>query len=405
MFLPPQCSEERGLPGSRARSRGGLQLGLTRAVIAPPPPGQLGLGQPSGISLESAPRSERPHSASGRRGSWCLSVTAHRAAAAAPHGARAPVAARRHSGSCCCSAALGAGPPRALPGSAPPPPSPPRGSALPGPRWRRGGRAGGGGLLLLLLLDVHPQSWGGGSENAFFFPLQAPPPEGAPHLAFDLGGPREMWEPPSPAAETRAPLGFGVGLSCSGGGGGGYIRICLPSQQWQPDRCAWEPRPIHRDGGPGGRPRWLPVVLVIGWRDASTLYTLYTTATPSGHLLRKHHSVLTEPETLVGETQPQESLRIPFFPPLKKIFYLNSTCQHAVQHPVLMPSCTLLSARHPVTPNPLPSSPSTTLCVFPRVRSLSWFVLLSNFSPLSSSPFLMVPCTISYISRMSETIW
>ena len=54
---------------------------------------------------------------------------------------------------------------------------------------------------------------------------------------------------------------------------------------------------------------------------------------------------------------------------------------------MLIPSGALLSACHPVTPSPQPISPSATLCLFPRVRSLSWFVSLSNFSPLSSPLF------------------
>ena len=58
---------------------------------------------------------------------------------------------------------------------------------------------------------------------------------------------------------------------------------------------------------------------------------------------------------------------------------LNSICQHKVQHLVLIPSSALLSAQ-PSYPIPPPASVSATLGLFPRVRNLSWFVSLSNFS-------------------------
>lgn len=118
MFLSRASSGDHGLPGSRAQP-GCLQLGLTGVVIASSQPGQLRLGQPSGISLESAPRSERPHSASGRRGSWCLSVTTHSAAAAAPRRARAPVAALIHSGLGRRVRSAGSAPPRGAAGHGP----------------------------------------------------------------------------------------------------------------------------------------------------------------------------------------------------------------------------------------------------------------------------------------------
>ena len=55
-------------------------------------------------------------------------------------------------------------------------------------------------------------------------------------------------------------------------------------------------------------------------------------------------------------------------------------------------------------PIPHPPSPSTTLCLFPKVRSLSWFVSLSDFSHSVPLLFLIIPFTISYIPHMSETI-
>ena len=53
----------------------------------------------------------------------------------------------------------------------------------------------------------------------------------------------------------------------------------------------------------------------------------------------------------------------------------------------------------PITqlPHPPNPSPPVTLSVFPRVKSLSWFVFFSNFLHSVSPPSLMVPCTISYI--------
>ena len=53
---------------------------------------------------------------------------------------------------------------------------------------------------------------------------------------------------------------------------------------------------------------------------------------------------------------------------------------------------------------PPPPSPSATLCLFPRVRSFSWFVFLSNGPYSVSLISLIVPFTISYIPHMSETI-
>ena len=67
-FIVPPARLLGGSASACSRAQpGSLQLGLTRAVIAPSQPGQLGLGRPSGISQESAPRSERPHRASSRR--------------------------------------------------------------------------------------------------------------------------------------------------------------------------------------------------------------------------------------------------------------------------------------------------------------------------------------------------
>ena len=59
--------------------------------------------------------------------------------------------------------------------------------------------------------------------------------------------------------------------------------------------------------------------------------------------------------------------------------YSVTPSAHPIQCP---PQC--LSPSYPIPP---PASPSTTLCSFPRVRSLLWFVSLSNFSPLSFPPF------------------
>ena len=50
------------------------------------------------------------------------------------------------------------------------------------------------------------------------------------------------------------------------------------------------------------------------------------------------------------------------------------------------------SPSYPMSP---PASPSTTLCSFPRARSLSWFVSLSNFSHSFSLLSLIIPFTIS----------
>ena len=54
---------------------------------------------------------------------------------------------------------------------------------------------------------------------------------------------------------------------------------------------------------------------------------------------------------------------------------------------MLIPSSAFLNAHHPVTSSPLLPSPFATLCLFLRVRSLSQFVYLSHFFPLSFSPF------------------
>ena len=76
------------------------------------------------------------------------------------------------------------------------------------------------------------------------------------------------------------------------------------------------------------------------------------------------------------------------------------------------PACSITSSAHlikcphcpsPSHPIPSPSSPSVALC-FP-VRSLSWFVFLSNFSHSISLLSYIVPFTISYILHISETIW
>lgn len=70
-------------------------------------------------------------------------------------------------------------------------------------------------------------------------------------------------------------------------------------------------------------------------------------------------------------------------------------------HPIKCPpQCPLPS--HPI---PLPMSPSTTPCLFPRVGSPSWFISVSNF--FHSVPFLsfIIPFTISGIPCMSETVW
>lgn len=82
------------------------------------------------------------------------------------------------------------------------------------------------------------------------------------------------------------------------------------------------------------------------------------------------------------------------FPSLYRTFIffsnLNSIYQHIIWHPALIPSNALLSAHHLVIPYPT-YLPSVLLCLFPRVRGLSWFVSHSNFSPISSPPFLYNP--------------
>ena len=62
------------------------------------------------------------------------------------------------------------------------------------------------------------------------------------------------------------------------------------------------------------------------------------------------------------------------------------------------PQC--LSPSHPNSP---PTSPSTTPCSFPRVRCLSCFVTLSNFSHSFSLLSPLIPFTIFYIPQMNET--
>ena len=81
-------------------------------------------------------------------------------------------------------------------------------------------------------------------------------------------------------------------------------------------------------------------------------------------------------------------------------------------HPVKCPlQCPSLGHSHPPQcpslghPHLLPTSPSTTRCSFPRVRCLSCFVTLSDFSHSSSLLSPIILFTISYIPYMSETIW
>ena len=62
-----------------------------------------------------------------------------------------------------------------------------------------------------------------------------------------------------------------------------------------------------------------------------------------------------------------------------------------------MPTYSIIPSGHPIKsppqspspshPIPPPTSHSATLCLCPRVRSLPWFVSLSNFSPLSFPSF------------------
>ena len=61
----------------------------------------------------------------------------------------------------------------------------------------------------------------------------------------------------------------------------------------------------------------------------------------------------------------------------------------------------------PVThsPPPLPSSPSTTLSSFPRVRRLPCSVSLSDISYPFLLPSLIFPFTIIYIPQMNENMW
>ena len=62
-------------------------------------------------------------------------------------------------------------------------------------------------------------------------------------------------------------------------------------------------------------------------------------------------------------------------------------------HPIkCLPQCP-----SPSYPIPSPTSPSTTLYLFPRVRNLSWFVSLSNFSHSVPLLSLIVPFPIYYI--------
>ena len=70
-------------------------------------------------------------------------------------------------------------------------------------------------------------------------------------------------------------------------------------------------------------------------------------------------------------------------------------------HPIKCPpQC--LSPSHPNRP---PTSPSTTLCSFPRVRSLSCFVTLSDISCSFSLLSPLIPFSIFYIPCMSEPMW
>ena len=63
------------------------------------------------------------------------------------------------------------------------------------------------------------------------------------------------------------------------------------------------------------------------------------------------------------------------------------------------PQC--LSPSHPMPPS---TSPHTTSCSFPRFRSLSCFVTLSNFFHLFSLISSIILYTIFYITWMNETI-
>ena len=63
---------------------------------------------------------------------------------------------------------------------------------------------------------------------------------------------------------------------------------------------------------------------------------------------------------------------------------------------MLIPPNAPLSAHHPVTPTPSPTSPSSTPCSFPRVWCLSCFVILTDiFTHFFSFPF--IPFTIFYL--------
>ena len=69
-------------------------------------------------------------------------------------------------------------------------------------------------------------------------------------------------------------------------------------------------------------------------------------------------------------------------------------------HPIKCPpQCP--SPSHSILP---PASPSTTPCSFPRVRSLSCFVTLYDFTHSFSLLSTIIPFTIFYIPHMSETI-
>ena len=79
-----------------------------------------------------------------------------------------------------------------------------------------------------------------------------------------------------------------------------------------------------------------------------------------------------------------------------------------------LPTYRIIPSAHPVKcppqcpspshPHPLPTSPSTTPSSFPRVKSLSCSVSLSDISHSFLLPSLLFPFTIIYIPQMNETI-
>ena len=108
-----------------------------------------------------------------------------------------------------------------------------------------------------------------------------------------------------------------------------------------------------------------------------------------------------------GRRKTSEALRHPFFCVFTTVFnffkfkFNLPTYSITPAYPIKCPpQC--LSPSHPI---PQPTFPSATLWSFPRVRSLSWFVFLSNFSHLLPLLSLIIPFTISYFPHMSETIW